>query len=94
MTCRAPLQALFDQQEVKRCIRPYAELFQRGRFKFVFMHDHDLIMQAAFQGMGVAGVNIMQGLPNMENIDADDLMAGVWDEEEEEEEEEGDFVVV
>ena len=80
---------------MKRCLQPYAELLQQGRFKFVFMHDHDLIMQAAFQGMGAAGMNIMmQGLPNMENIDAEDLMAGVWDEEEEEEEEEGDFVVV
>lgn len=53
------------------------------------MHDHDLIMQAAFQGVGLGGMNLMmQGMPNLENID-EDLVGADWDDEEEE-----DFVVV
>lgn len=39
-----------DQQETKRCLLPYADLLTRGRFKFVFIYDHDLNM-AAFQGV-------------------------------------------
>ena len=82
----------FDQQEVKRCLIPYAELLSRGRFKFIFMQDHDLIMQAAFQGVGVGGLNLMmQGLPNM-GAEIDEDLVEAWDEGLEEEEE--DFVVV